>query len=86
MHLSQPTTADVRDMRAGEYSRSSTKRVFYRCTGCGMTHELDSFDYGIAVDGRVLPDFICPDESCATRVALKLKDWTPFDTSDEAQP
>lgn len=80
MPLAPLSTVDIRDMRPGEYSRSSTKRVFYRCTGCFGTHELDAFDYGIAHDGRVLPDFICPDEDCATRVKLTLEQWKPFES------
>lgn len=54
---------------------------------CGGTSEIGPHDYGIARDGRVMPLFECPTETCELRdgVALRLDGWSlgdAFDTSD----
>jgi len=76
---SWPGKGEIRDLRLGEYMRSS-KKVWYRCAGCGGTSEIDGHDYGISGDGRVYPEYVCPDVICQRIARLKLENW--FDTTD----
>lgn len=80
---SWPGKGDVRDLRPGEYMRSAS-RVWYRCASldCGSIDEIGSHDYGIASDGRVMPEYACQSETCGQRALLKLEGWKAFDTSD----
>ncbi len=83
VHHAALTTADVRDMRPGQYARS-THDISYRCSGCGGVEELDSHDYGISPNGFVVPAYTCPNVECQTTVVLVLDDWAPVQA--EAQP
>lgn len=70
-----PGKGDVRDLRRGEYMRSSSA-VWYCCTGCGETSEIGSHDYGITAGGDVRPAFVCPLVECRGEVTLTLIDWS----------
>jgi len=84
-HVARHFTADIRDMRHGEYARDADDRVvLYRCTECGQVNELGTHDYGIATNGIVLPMYVCPEEECAFAVSLVLDGWTPFDLSEKS--
>lgn len=68
-----PGTGDARDLRLGEYIRSSTA-VWYRCASCGDTSEIGGHDYGISPGGDVKPTYVCP--GCQAEVTLTLIDWS----------
>lgn len=79
--MARLSTADARDIQPGEYMRTP-EHVWYRCLGCGGTNPIPAHDYGIGTDGRVTPQYTCPDEMCGQPVWLVLENWSSFDVSD----
>lgn len=65
----------VEDLDVCQWTEVGAK-TFVRCPRCGGIDELAE-DFTIYADGRVVPEWQCPTETCGLWLWIYLHEWGP---------